>query len=178
MYCRGAIAVSSVRQSPGCSASKWYQRRQAIRKARLGSWWRVADELAVALADMGRQWERGCLTIAEEHGASNALAPALARVGDALPIRFDGPKRLLACAAEDEHTLGLSLAESCLRELGHTPHWLGRRTPVDEVVRLVREGAVATVALTRWERPAKRRACGFCWAARVHGPPSRPMVRA
>ena len=117
-------------------------------KARLGAWWRVADELAVALAEMGEQWECGRLTIADEHVASDALARALARVGDALPIRLDGPKCLLACAGEDEHTLGLSLAELCLRELGWTPLWLGRRTPVDEVVRLVRGGQVVMVALS------------------------------
>jgi len=117
-------------------------------RGRLGSWWRVADEVAVALAEMGKQWECGRLTIAEEHVASNALAHALGRVGDALPIRLDGPKCLLACAGGDEHTLGLALAELCLRELGWTPVWLGRRTPVDEVVRLVRSGQVATVALS------------------------------
>jgi len=36
----------------------------------------------------------------------------------------------------------------CLRELGWTPLWLGRRTPVDEVVRLVSGGQVAVVALS------------------------------
>jgi excisionase family DNA binding protein len=115
---------------------------------RLGSWWRVADELGAALAEMGNQWECGGLTVAEEHVASDALARALARVGDALPIRLDGPRCLLACAGEDEHTLGLSLAELCLREVGWTPLWLGRRTPVDEVVRLVSGGQVAMVALS------------------------------
>jgi len=117
-------------------------------RGRLGSWWRVADEVAVALAEMGKQWERGRLAIAEEHVASDALTRALARVGDALPNRLDGPRCLLACAGEDEHTLGLSLAELCLRELGWTPLWLGRRTPVGELVRLVRDGQVAMVALS------------------------------
>jgi MerR family transcriptional regulator, light-induced transcriptional regulator len=117
-------------------------------RGRLGSWWRVADELALALTEMGKEWECGRLTIADEHVASDALARALARAGDALPIRLDGPRCLLACAGEDEHTLGLALAELCLRELGWTPLWLGRRTPVDEVVRLVRGGQVAMVALS------------------------------
>ena len=117
-------------------------------KARLGSWWRVADELALALAEMGNLWERGRLTIADEHVASDALVRALARVGDALPIRLDGPTCVLACAGEDEHTLGLSLAELCVRELGWTPMWLGRRTPIGEVLRLVRGGQVAMVALS------------------------------
>jgi excisionase family DNA binding protein len=117
-------------------------------KARLGSWWRVADELGVALTEMGQEWECGRLRIAEEHVASDALARALARVGEALPIRIDGPRCLLACAGEDDHTLGLSLAELCLRELGWTPFWLGRRTPVEEVIQLVRGGQAAMVALS------------------------------
>jgi excisionase family DNA binding protein len=117
-------------------------------RARLGSWWRVADELGVALAEIGKHWECGRLTVAEEHVASDALGRALARVGDALPIRLDGPKCLLACAGEDDHTLGLSLAELCLRELGWTPHWLGRRTPVAELVRLVNGGRASLVALS------------------------------
>jgi MerR family transcriptional regulator, light-induced transcriptional regulator len=108
----------------------------------------VIDELAVALAEIGKQWECGRLTVAEEHVASDALARALARVGDALPIRLDGPKCILACAGEDEHTLGLSLAELCLRELGWMPLWLGRRTPVAELVRLVSGGRVSMVALS------------------------------
>jgi excisionase family DNA binding protein len=117
-------------------------------RARLGSWWRVADELAVALTEIGKRWECGRLTVAEEHVASDALARALARVGDALPIHLDGPKCLLACARDDEHTLGLSLAELCLREAGWTPLWLGRRTPVAELVRLVSGGRVSLVALS------------------------------
>jgi excisionase family DNA binding protein len=117
-------------------------------RARLGSWWMVADELAFALVEMGKQWERGRLTVADEHVASDALARALARVGDALPIHLAGPKCLLACAGDDEHTLGLSLAELCLRELGWTPLWLGRRTPGGEVVRVVSSGQVSMVALS------------------------------
>lgn len=117
-------------------------------RSRLGSWCQVADELAVALVEMGAQWERGHLTIAEEHVASDALSRALARVGEGLPSRIDGPRCLLACAGDDEHTLGLSLAELCLREVGWTPLWLGRRTPVAEVARLVSGGQVAMVVLS------------------------------
>jgi excisionase family DNA binding protein len=129
-------------------------------RGRLGSYSRVADELALALAEMGKRWERGHLTIADEHVASDALARALARVGDALPIRLDGPRCLLACAADDEHTLGLSLAELCLRELAWTPLWLGRRTPLDEVVRVLSEGEVALVALSASAFLGDRRGLG------------------
>lgn len=112
-------------------------------RSRHASWCQVADELAAALGEMGRQWADGHLTIAQEHIASDALMRALARIGDTLPVRLDGPKCLLACTGQDDHTLGLSLAELCLREAGWTPLWLGRRTPVEEVIRLVKSGEVA-----------------------------------
>ena len=117
-------------------------------RGRLGAWWRVADELAASLEEMGKQWQSGRLTVADEHMASDAMARALARVGDTLPSRLNGPKCILACGGDEEHTLGLSLAELCLRELGWTPLWLGRRTPTSEVVRLVRGGGVSMVALS------------------------------
>ena len=117
-------------------------------RARLGSWSRVADEVAAALAELGARWANDRVTIAQEHAASDALNRALARVGDTLPSRLDGPTCLLAAVGEDEHTLGLSLAELCLREQAWTPLWLGRRTPLTEVLRLVEESRVAKVVLS------------------------------
>ena len=116
--------------------------------ARLGAWYRVADELGHVLTALGRQWEAGGITIADEHLAAGCLGRALGRISEASPARVDGPRCLLACAEGDEHTLGLSLAEVCLRELGWVPLWLGRRTPGDEIVRLVREGRAEMVALS------------------------------
>ncbi len=117
-------------------------------RARLGAWHRVADEVGAVLAALGRHWEAGRITIADEHLAADCLGRALARVAEALPGRVDGPPCLLACAEGDEHTLGLSLAEVCLRELGWVPLWLGRRTPSDELVRLVDAGRARMVALS------------------------------
>jgi len=117
-------------------------------RARLGSWSCVADEVAAALAELGAQWATDRVTIAQEHVASDALNRALTRIGDTLPSRLDGPRGLLASVGEDEHTLGLSLAELCLREHGWSPLWLGRRTPLPEVLRLVEESRVAKVVLS------------------------------
>src|SRR5512147_2007318 len=39
-------------------------------RSRLGSWCRVADELAAVLGEMGTQWECGRLSIANQHVAS------------------------------------------------------------------------------------------------------------
>ncbi len=117
-------------------------------RARLGNWSSVADEVAAALRTLGERWECGSLSIAEEHVASDCLARALNRVGDMLPSRPAAPRCVLATAAGDDHTLGLSLAELCLRELGWSVVWLGRNTPLEEVLRLVHDGHVELVALS------------------------------
>lgn len=117
-------------------------------RARLGSWCNVGEELALALAELGRQWKRGELSIAQEHVASDCLVRALGRVGDAMPMRVNGPTCLLASVAGDDHTIGLSIGDLCLREAGWTPLWLGRSTPAGEIVRLLREEGIASVALS------------------------------
>lgn len=129
-------------------------------RERHGAWFRVADELVLALIELGEQWARGELSIAEEHVASDALTRALARIGDSLPTRLDGPLCALACAGDDEHTLGLSLAELCLREAGFSPLWLGRRTPSVELLRVVRADRVALVALSASQASSDRKQLG------------------
>ena len=48
----------------------------------------------------------------------------------------------------DEHSLGLTLLEPCLRELGWRTRWLGKQTPATEVAKVVRLGKVQAVALS------------------------------
>jgi excisionase family DNA binding protein len=117
-------------------------------RGRLGSWHAVADELGAVLDELGFAWREGRLGVGEEHRASAALARGLARIGDALPAAPEGRPVLLACLGNDEHTLGLSLAEVCVREVGLPVLWLGGRTPVADVERFVRAEALAMVALS------------------------------
>ncbi len=117
-------------------------------RSRLGTWHGVADELGHLLTELGEQWAGGHLTIAEEHLVSDGLTRALGRVAQTLPTRAQGPRCVLACAEGDEHTLGLSLAETCLVELGWTPLWLGSRSPAVETIRLVERSGARMVAMS------------------------------
>ncbi|MDZ7801441.1 MAG: helix-turn-helix domain-containing protein [Trueperaceae bacterium] len=117
-------------------------------RARLGSWHALADELGSVLGAMGDAWQDGRLGIGEEHRASEVLARGLARIGDALPAAPEGRPVLLACLGDDDHTLGLSLAELCVREVGLPVVWLGGRTPVADVERFIRTEAPVMVALS------------------------------
>jgi MerR family transcriptional regulator, light-induced transcriptional regulator len=116
------------------------------RRAALGAWHRVAEEVARALAELGERWRAGQVSIIEEHLASERLGRALARIVESIPVDPAAPRCLLACAEGDEHTLGLALAELCLREACWMTLWAGRRTPDSELERLV--GEVQMVALS------------------------------
>ncbi len=127
-----------------------YELRAALFEARgrLGAWHRVCDELGPAITELGARWECGDISVLDEHVASERVSRALAHVTDSLPVGERGPICLLACAEGDDHTLGLSLAELCLREAGWTTLWAGRRTPIIDLVHAVDRGGLGMVALS------------------------------
>jgi MerR family transcriptional regulator, light-induced transcriptional regulator len=103
-------------------------------RASAGSWLRVAeDALAPAIKLLGDSWANGQISIAQEHLASERLARSLHRMGEWLPLDPNGRRALLLTADGDDHTLGLSLVELVLREQGWVTVWLGRRTPLTEI---------------------------------------------
>jgi len=117
-------------------------------RGRLGGWYLVAQELSGVLGELGERWSQGTLSILDEHIASERLLRGLARIGEALPTRPGGPRALLACAEEEVHSLGLALAELCLRELGWITLWAGTRTPTTELVRIADSMNLRLVALS------------------------------
>jgi excisionase family DNA binding protein len=115
---------------------------------RLGAWHAVAAELGSALTELGARWERGEITVIEEHVASEKLSRALGRVVESLPSSDADPHCLLATAEDDEHTLGLSLVEVCLRETGWATLWSGRRTPTQGLIEHTRSRTLDLLALS------------------------------
>lgn len=100
-------------------------------RSRLGSWRAVCDAMGGVLTELGDAWARGDVSVVEEHLASERLARAIARVAETLPVSPSAPRALLLTLEGEEHTLGLSLVELALRELGWMPIWSGRRTPLE-----------------------------------------------
>lgn len=117
-------------------------------RARRGAWHEVARNLGELLTEIGRRWEAGSLSVLDEHVASSALQRGISAVVDAMPGDPEAPRCLLAAAEQDDHTLGLSLVELCLREAGWRSEWAGARTPVGTVVARVDRGDLAMVALS------------------------------
>jgi excisionase family DNA binding protein len=116
--------------------------------ARQGSWERVADALGEVLIEIGTLWCNGQLSVFEEHVASAQLARALNRLCEWFPRHSGAPRALLATPENEFHTLGLSLAELCLRAQAWETTWAGRSVPTAELVREVRKGGLRLLVLS------------------------------
>lgn len=126
-------------------------------RGRAGSWCRVADDLAPVLVELGERWAQGEVSVAEEHIFSGRLSRALARIAESLPLLPNAPTCLLACVESEEHSLGLSLAELCFREMGWASVWLGPRTPAEAIAERVRmDSRIRLVGLSASEACADR----------------------
>jgi methanogenic corrinoid protein MtbC1 len=165
-------------------------------RSRADGWFDVAEALGGVLEEIGRRWEAGEISVLEEHVASARLARALSRAADALPVRPGAPRVLLATLEGEAHTLGLSLAELCVREAGWATLWSGRDTPVPELERLASRREVSVIALSASVcaeaahlTDAAERIADACRAARValilggrgpwpHPPPSGRVLRS
>jgi MerR family transcriptional regulator, light-induced transcriptional regulator len=89
------------------------------------------------LRELGAGWERGEITVAQEHFASNLLRGrllGLARGWD----RGSGPRAVLACPPGERHDLGLVIFGLALRDLGWRITFLGADTPPETIVETVR----------------------------------------
>lgn len=117
-------------------------------RAEHGAWWRVADVLGPVLEELGRRWVEERITVLQEHVASERLARGLASCAQNLAVAPDSPRCLLLSADGDDHTLGLSLVELCLREAGWSCRWAGRRTPASDAEAVVSRGQFQMVALS------------------------------
>lgn len=127
-----------------------FQINAALLQARgdASSWWEVCASLAPVLSEIGSRWARGELAIAEEHVASERLARGLAFVTQSIGVAPRSPSCVLVTVEGDDHTLGLSMVEVCAREAGWNTIWLGRNTPITEVVDTVERRRARLVAIS------------------------------
>lgn len=111
-----------------------------------------------ALAEIGRDWERGVIGVGHEHLASEILTIATRDL-----LRLLGPSRplgevVLACFAEEEHVLPMYAASFRFVEWGYRPHVLGARTPPSGIGAAVKELEPAFVGLSLTIAPSAHRA--------------------
>jgi MerR family transcriptional regulator, light-induced transcriptional regulator len=110
----------------------------------------LQESVLPALWHLGDRWQRGEITIAQEHFASNLLRGrmlGLARGWD----RGSGLRALLACPAGEQHDLPLIVFGLALRQHGWRITFLGADTPlstIDETATALRPDLVVLAAVS------------------------------
>ena len=99
------------------------------------------------LHDLGDRWERGEITVAQEHFASNVLRGRLLGLARTWG-RGVGPRALLACAPGEQHELGLIAFGLALRAQGWRIEYLGADTPLETVDDVAESLAVDLVVVS------------------------------
>ena len=123
----------------------------------------LAGVVAPAMREIGASWERGRLSVGQEHLASGICEGLLAVVYPSLlaGAATPGPEILVAAAEGERHLLGLRMVADVIEGSGWTVSFLGADLPAAELAALVRARRPAAVALgaTRASvRPAVQRA--------------------
>jgi DNA-binding transcriptional MerR regulator len=109
----------------------------------------LGDVVIPCLRDLGERWERGDVSVAQEHFASAVLRGRLLGLARGWGQGL-GPRALLACAPGEQHDLGLIVFGLALRGRGWRILYLGPDTPLEslrEAARSARPDAVVVSAV-------------------------------
>ncbi len=133
------------------------------------------DVLLPYMRELGEQWGAGRVSVAQEHFATNffqARLLALARGWD----RGLGPRALLACAPNEQHTLALIVFGIALHELGWRITYLGADTPIETLAEVaeITHPELTVMAATMSQRLSRhaKLLSGFSdrWSLALGGP--------
>ena len=108
----------------------------------------ICDTLAPLNGMVGDAWLRGELQVFDEHLYSELIENILRAAIGAHPGRGAPPRVLLTTVPEEEHGLGLLMAEAMMTAEGTTCVSLGTRTPLNDIAHAAQEGRFDVVALS------------------------------
>jgi methanogenic corrinoid protein MtbC1 len=130
-----------------------------------------------ALREVGRRWETGAFTVAQEHLATAITQAAMSRLATELfrSAPAGGPTLLAACAETERHDVGLRMLCDLLELEGWTTHFLGSTVPAADVVRMAGELKPQVVALSASLPPSLMAVRPLTTALRALGPPA-PLI--
>jgi MerR family transcriptional regulator, light-induced transcriptional regulator len=108
----------------------------------------VLGLVAPVTTEIGAQWQRGELTIAQEHAATAALRDLLARLRRNYDTDRDGPIALAATLIGERHELGLLMAVLLAAMAGWNTVYLGTEVPAEQLVGAVRTAGARLLLLS------------------------------
>jgi DNA-binding transcriptional MerR regulator len=116
----------------------------------------LRDVVVPYLHELGNAWERGDVSIAQEHFASTLLRGRLLGLARGWGQGI-GPAAVLACAPGEQHDLGLLVFGLALRARGWRIVYLGTDTPIASVADAARACDPAFVVVSAVNADALRR---------------------
>jgi methanogenic corrinoid protein MtbC1 len=93
----------------------------------------LRDVVLPYLRELGERWQRGLVSVAQEHFASNVIRGRLASLGRGWG-HGQGPRAVLACAPGELHDIALVAFGIVLNRNGWRIEYLGANTPLDDLV--------------------------------------------
>ena len=108
----------------------------------------ICDTLAPLNGMVGDAWLRGELQVFDEHLYSELIENMLRAAIGEHPGRGTTPRVLLTTVPEEEHGLGLLMAEAMMTTEGAVCVSLGTRTPLNDIAHAAQEGPFDVVALS------------------------------
>jgi methanogenic corrinoid protein MtbC1 len=113
----------------------------------------LRDVVLPYLRALGDRWERGEVSVAQEHFASNVIRGRLAGLARGWG-HGHGPRAVLACVPDELHDLALLTFGIVLNRNGWRIEYLGANTPLTDLIRMARAQRPDLVVLagTRPER--------------------------
>jgi len=106
----------------------------------------LRDVVVPYLHDLGERWERGTVSVGQEHFASNVLRGRLAGLARGWG-HGHGPRAILACPPGELHDLPLLAFGIVLNRNGWRVGYLGADTPVGELLRTAGDARADLVVL-------------------------------
>lgn len=96
------------------------------------------DVFQPALREVGRLWQLGRATVAQEHEVTRATEVAMAELaGRWQPAVGDGRRLVVACVGGEQHAVGARIVNDLFRLDGWQTHFLGADCPPGELAELV-----------------------------------------
>jgi MerR family transcriptional regulator, light-induced transcriptional regulator len=95
----------------------------------------LRDVVLPYLRALGDRWERGEVSVAQEHFASNVIRGRLAGLARGWG-HGHGPRAILACVPDELHDIALLAFGIVLNRNGWRIEYLGASTPVDDLIRM------------------------------------------
>jgi MerR family transcriptional regulator, light-induced transcriptional regulator len=106
----------------------------------------LRDVVIPYFTELGERWQRGDISVAQEHFASNIVRGRLSGLARGWGSGH-GPRAVLACPPGEQHDIALLVFGIMLNRQGWRIDYLGANTPVDELAHTVDAAAADLVVL-------------------------------